>query len=60
MRPRRPWGLRTAELSSPSWAPGGPAASRLTRIRMRPGRHWGLRAASCETVPDSIGSCDIS
>ena len=25
MRPRRPWGLRTAELSPLSWAPRGPS-----------------------------------
>ena len=46
MRPRRPWGLRTAKLLPLSWAPVRSAEWRHTQIRMRPRRPWKLRFAT--------------
>ena len=44
MRPRRPWGLRTAKLSPVSWL-GGPADCCHTQTTVKPRRPWGLRIA---------------
>ena len=51
MRPRRPWGLRTAKLSPVSWL-GGPADCCHTQTTMKPRRPWGLRI----TVANFVGS----
>ena len=49
MRPRRPWGLRTAKLSPRSWAPGKPKGMGLDAYRK------GLRAAKLSKVSVAPG-----
>ena len=54
MRPRRPWGLRTAKLPPRSWAPGrsNGAVSYANQNEASPS----LGAANCETVGAFGGS----
>ena len=48
MRPRRPWGLRTARLSPRSWAPGKPKGAGLDADQNEASPALG--AANCKTV----------
>ena len=53
MRPRRPWGLRTAEMWLLSWAPGKPSG--VTSYANSNEASPSLRAANCETVATLVG-----